>query len=106
MTWLNATTTTTTAAMNGIGQKQKKQKKQGAPPPPSLLRALAEKLKNDLERFDILARRELEAIRRQHQSICEKAGIPEMRPTSSSETLVLNRQRQILSVIEKAAKSV
>ena len=106
MAWLNATTTTTTAAMNGIGQKQKKQKKQGAPPPPSLLRALAEKLKNDLERFDILARRELEAIRRQHQSICEKAGIPEMRPTSSSETLVLNRQRQILSVIEKAAKSV
>ena len=91
MAWLNAT------VIPGSSKKQ--------PPPASLLSALAEKLRSDLERFNILARRELEAMRRQHQSICEKAGIPEMRPTSSAETAVLNRQRQVLSVIEKAAKS-
>ena len=71
-------------------------------PPSSLLSALAEKLRADLERFDILARRELEAMRRQHQTICEKAGIPEMCATNSSQTVLLERQRQILGVIEQA----
>ena len=80
------------------------EKKQG--PPSSLLGALAEKLRQDLERFDILARRELEGMRRQHQTICEKAGIPEMRATTNAETSVIDRQRQVLTVIEKAAKSL
>jgi len=70
----------------------------------NVLLALAEKLRQELERFDIIARRELEGMRRQHQNICEKAGIPEMRPTSSTESHAMERQRQVLSVIETASK--
>jgi hypothetical protein len=90
MAWLNASTT------SSIQSKR-------IPPPTPLLDALAEKLRQSLERFDILARRELEGMRRQHQSICEKAGIPEMRSTSNVETDVIDRQRQVLEVLERAA---
>ena len=75
-----------------------------AEPDPALLGALAEKLKKGQDAFDIMARRELETMRRYHQSLCEKIGIPEMRPTPANDVSSLKRQRQVLELIERAGK--
>eukprot|EP00946_MAST-07B_sp_MAST-7B-sp1_P004744 g4744.t1 len=101
MAWLKC-------SMGGSDAKTTKslKKESGSKPDPSLLAALAQKLKRDQETFDITARRELEAMRRQLQSLCQKIGIPEMRPTATNDQHTLKRQRQVLDLIERAGKRI
>ena len=96
MAWLKC-------SMGGSDAKKTKslKKESGSKPDPSLLAALAQKLKRDQETFDITARRELEAMRRQLQSLCQKIGIPEMRPTATNDQHTLKRQRRVLDLIER-----
>ena len=98
MAWLNVQSNTS----KKTSKKASKMQSSKNGPSSLLLEALAEKLRLDLNNFNVLAKRELEAMRRQHQTICEKAGIPDMRATSSSETMMLEKQRLILGVIEQA----
>ena len=110
LAWLKSNQDSNNDNNNNVSNNSNGEVKRGggkkAQPDPSLLAALAQKLKQDQDAFDIIARRELESMRRHHQSLCQKIGIPEMRPTATSDLQTLKRQRQVLDLIERAGKRI